>query len=112
MKDAHTRNYLPPNYRSSLEERYHLKQGTTPVAEYIEKFKEFKKRIQIVKEEVVTLNRFRKGLNVTLLGEIITGGVTTLGEAYDLARNCELASKSIFWRHSELRSVPSTFWQT
>ena len=77
------------------------------MAEYIEKFKEFKKRIWIVKEEVVTLNRFKKGLNITLLGEIITGGVTTLGEAYDLARNCELASKSIFWRHSELRSVPT-----
>ena len=28
-------------------------------------------------------------------------------EAYDLARNCELASKSIFWRRSELRSVPT-----
>ena len=29
----------------------------------------------------------------------------TLGEAYDLARNCELASKSIFWWCFELRSV-------
>ena len=28
-------------------------------------------------------------------------------EAYDLARNCELAFKSIFWRCSELRSVPT-----
>ena len=26
---------------------------------------------------------------------------------YYLARNCELASKSIFWRRSELRSVPT-----
>ena len=31
----------------------------------------------------------------------------TLGEAYDLARNCELASKSIFWWRSELQSVPT-----
>ena len=50
-------------------------------------------------------NRLKKGLNTNLLGEIITRGVTTLTEAYDLARNCELASKSIFWRCSELRSV-------
>ena len=107
MKDALSRNYLPPNYRSSLEERYHLKQGTTPVAEYREKFKEFKGQIRIVEEEVVTLNRFKKGLNANLLGEIITRGVTTLGEAYDLARNCELASKSIFWRRFELQSVPT-----
>ena len=103
MKDALSRNYLPPTYRSSLLEEWdRLKQGTAPVAEYIEKFKEFKRRIRIVEEEVVTLNRFKKGLNANLLGEIITRGVTTLREAYDLARNCELASKSIFWQHSEL----------
>ena len=108
MKDALSRNYLPPTYRSSLLEEWdRLKQGTTLVAEYIEKFKEFKRRIQIVKEELVTLNKFKKVLNANLLGEIITQGVTTLGEAYDLARNCELASKSIFWRRSELRSVPT-----
>ena len=108
MKDAFSRNYLPPTYRSSLLEEWdRLKQGTAPVVEYIEKFKEFKRRIRIVEEKVVTLNRFKKGLNANLLGEIITRGVTTLVEAYDLARNCELASKSIFWRRSELRSVPT-----
>ena len=77
------------------------------MAEYIEKFKEFNRRIQIVEEEVVTLNRFKKGLNANLLSEIITRGVITLGELYDLAKNCELATKSIFWRRSELRSVPT-----
>ena len=98
MKDALSRNYLPPTYRSSLLEEWdHLKQGTAPMADCIEKFKEFKRRIRIAEEEVVTFNRFKKGLNANLLGEIITRGVTTLKEAYDLARNCELASKSIFW---------------
>ena len=72
------------------------------MAEYIKKFKEFKRGIRIVEEEVVTLNRFKKGLNANLLGEIITRE-----KAYDLARNCELASKSIFWQRSELRSVPT-----
>ncbi|XP_075636659.1 uncharacterized protein LOC142608886 [Castanea sativa] len=108
MKNTLSRNHLPPTYRSSLLEEWdRLKQGTALVTEYREKFKEFKRRIRIVKEEVVTLNRFKKGLNANLLGEITTRGVTTLGEAYDLARNCELASKSIFWRRSELQSVPS-----
>ena len=45
MNDALLRNYLPPTYRSSLLEWDRLKQGTAPVAEYIEKFKEFKRRI-------------------------------------------------------------------
>ena len=46
MKDALSRNYLPPAYRSSLLEEWdRLKQGTAPVPEYIEKFKKFKKRI-------------------------------------------------------------------
>ena len=108
MKGVLSRNYLLSTYMSSLLEVWdRLKQGTAPVVEYIEKFKEFKRRIRIVEEELVTLNRFKKGLNANLLGEIITQGVTTLGEAYDLARNCELESKSIFWRHSELRSVPT-----
>ena len=108
MKDALSRNYLPPTYRSFLLEEWDdLKQGIAPEAKYIEKFKEFKRRIRIVKEEVVTLNRFKKGLNANLLCEIITQGVTTLVEAYDLAKNCELASKSIFWRRSELQSVPT-----
>ena len=44
MKDALLRNYLPPIYRSSLLEEWdRLKQDTTSVAEYIEKFKEFKR---------------------------------------------------------------------
>ena len=77
------------------------------MAEYIEKFKEFNRRNRIVEKEVVTLNRFKKGLNANLLGNIITRGVITLVEAYDLARNCELASKSIFWRRSKLWSVPT-----
>ena len=84
MKDALSRNYLPPTYRSSLLEEWdRLKQDTTSVAEYIEKFKRW---IWIVEEEVVTLNRFKKGLNANLLGEIITQWVTTLGEEYDLVR--------------------------
>jgi len=63
MKDVLSRDYLPPTYRSSLFEEWDpLKQGTSLVAEYIEKFKELKRRIRIVKEEVVTRNRFKKCL--------------------------------------------------
>ena len=108
IKDALSRNYLPPTYRSSLLKEWdRLKQGTALMAKYIEKFKEFKRGIRIVEEEVVTLNRLKKGLNANLLDEIITRGVTTLGEAYDLVRKCELVSKPIFWRFFELWSVPT-----
>ena len=56
MKGVLSRNYLPSTYRSSLLKEWdRLKQGTAPVVEYIEKFKEFKRQIRIVKEEVVTL---------------------------------------------------------
>ena len=73
MKDALSRNYLPPTYKSSLIEEWDLlKQGIAPVAEYIKKFKEFKRQILIVVEEVVTLNKFKKCLNANLLGETIT----------------------------------------
>ena len=44
MKDALSRNYFPPTYRSFLLKEWdHLKQGTAPVAKYVEKFKEFKR---------------------------------------------------------------------
>ena len=73
MKDALSTNYLPPTYRSSLLKEWdRLKQGAALVVEYIEKFKEFKRRIRIAKEEVITLNRFKKGLNANLLRKIIT----------------------------------------
>ena len=73
MKGVLSRNYLPSTYRSSLIEEWdRLEQGTALVVEYIEKFKELKSRIRIVEEEVVTLNRFKKGLSANLIGEIIT----------------------------------------
>ena len=46
MKDALSRNYLPPTYKSSLLEEWDLlKQGIALVVEYIEKFNEFKRQI-------------------------------------------------------------------
>ena len=40
---------------------------------------------------------------------VFTNWLRQMGKFFDyyLARNCELASKSIFWRRSELRSVPT-----
>ena len=73
-----------------------LKQGTSSVMDYIEQFKEYKRCCQIVEEEVVTLNRFKKGLNPDLMKELIIRGVTSLDHAYELARNYELVTKSLF----------------
>jgi hypothetical protein len=60
---------------------------------------------QIVEEEVVTLDRFKRGLNDYLRRELIIRGVTSLDQAYELAMNCELAAKSFFVRRSDTRNT-------
>jgi hypothetical protein len=71
------------------------------MTDYLEQFQEYKRRCQIVEEEVVTLDRFKRGLNDDLRRELIIRGVTSLDQAYELARNCELAAKSFFVRRSD-----------
>lgn len=102
MKVILLKNYLPPTYKSSLLNEWDcLKQGTNSVMDYIERFKEYKRCCQIVEEEVIILNRFKKGLNPDLMKELIIRGVTSLDHAYELARNYELATKSLFVQRSE-----------
>ena len=106
MKQQLSRNYLPPTYRSALLEKWNnLRQGHRSVTDYLEQFQEYKRRCQIVEEEVVTLDRFKRGLNDDLRRELIIRGVTSLDQAYELARNCELASKSFFVRRSDTRNT-------
>uniref|UniRef100_A0A2N9GGF1 RNA-directed DNA polymerase n=1 Tax=Fagus sylvatica TaxID=28930 RepID=A0A2N9GGF1_FAGSY len=88
MKQQLSRNYLPPTYRK------------------------YKRRCQIVEEEVVTLDRFKRGLNDDLRRELIIRGVTSLDQAYELARNCELAAKSFFVRRSDTRNTTTTYPQS
>jgi hypothetical protein len=102
MKQALSRNYLPTTYKSTLLEKWdNLRQGPRSVIDYIEQFQEYKRRCQIVEEEVVTLGRLEKGLNDDLRRELIIRGVTSLDQAYDLAKNCELAAKTPFMRRSD-----------
>ena len=75
------------------------------MTDYLEQFQEYKRRCQIVEEEVVTLDRFKRGLNDDLRRELIIKGVTSLDQAYELARNCELAAKSFFMRHFNTRNT-------
>jgi len=64
MKDTLSRNHLPLTYKSSLLDEWNrLRQGTSFVIEYIEMFKEYKRRCQIAEDEVATFCRFRDGLN-------------------------------------------------
>uniref|UniRef100_A0A2N9HIT5 Reverse transcriptase n=1 Tax=Fagus sylvatica TaxID=28930 RepID=A0A2N9HIT5_FAGSY len=106
MKQQLSRNYLPPTYRSALLEKWNsLRQGHRSVTDYLEQFQEYKRRCQIVEEEVVTLDRFKRGLNDDLRRELIIRGVTSLDQAYELARNCELAAKSFFVRRSDTRNT-------
>uniref|UniRef100_A0A2N9H1I9 Reverse transcriptase n=1 Tax=Fagus sylvatica TaxID=28930 RepID=A0A2N9H1I9_FAGSY len=84
MKQHLSRNYLPPTYRSALLEKWNnLRQG----------------------------HRFKRGLNDDLRRELIIRGVTSLDQAYELARNCELAAKSFFVRRSDTRNT-STYPQS
>jgi hypothetical protein len=79
MKQTLSRNYLPTTYKSTLLEKWdNLRQGPRSVINYIEQFQEYKRRCQIVKEEVVTLGRLKKGLNDDLRRELIIRGVTSL----------------------------------
>uniref|UniRef100_A0A2N9GB76 RNA-directed DNA polymerase n=1 Tax=Fagus sylvatica TaxID=28930 RepID=A0A2N9GB76_FAGSY len=106
MKQALSRNYLPTTYKSTLLEKWdNLRQGPRSVIDYIEQFQEYKRRCQIVEEEVVTLGRLKKGLNDDLRRELIIRGVTSLDQAYDLAKNCELAAKTPFMRRLDFRGT-------
>jgi hypothetical protein len=106
MKQQLSRNYLPPTYRSALLEKWNnLRQGHRSVTDYLKQFQEYKRRCQIVEEEVVTLDRFKRGLNDDLRRELIIRGVTSLDQAYELARNCELAAKSFFVRRSDTHNT-------
>ena len=106
MKQVLSRNYLPTTYKSTLLEKWdNLRQGPRSVIDYIEQFQEYKRRCQIVEEEVVTLGRLKKGLNDDLRRELIIRGVTSLDQAYDLAKNCELAAKTPFMRRLDIQGT-------
>ena len=104
MKQALSRNYLSTTYKSTLLEKWdNLRKGPRSVIDYIEQFQEYKRRCQIVEEEVVTLGRLKKGLNDDLRRELIIKGITSLDQAYELAKNCKLAAKTPFMKHSDIR---------
>uniref|UniRef100_A0A2N9IMT1 Reverse transcriptase zinc-binding domain-containing protein n=1 Tax=Fagus sylvatica TaxID=28930 RepID=A0A2N9IMT1_FAGSY len=106
MKQALSRNYLPTTYKSTLLEKWdNLRQGPRSVIDYIEQFQEYKRRCQIVEEEVVTLGRLKKGLNDDLRRELIIKGVTSLDQAYELSKNCELVARTPFMRRSDIRGT-------
>ena len=106
MKQALSRNYLPRTYKSTLLEKWdNLRQGPRSVINYTEQFQEYKRCCQIVEEEVVTLGRLKKGLNDDLRRELIIRGVTSLDQAYELVKNCELAAKTTFMRRSDIRGT-------
>ena len=106
MKDTLSRNYLPLTYKSSLLDEWNfLRRGTSSVIEYIEMFKEYKMRCQIGEDEIATLCRLRDGLNPSIMNELTIRGVTSLDHAYEIARNSELAGRSLFVRYLEIHSI-------
>jgi len=61
-----------------------LKQGGKSANEYVAQFDEYRTRCAVREDEVVTLRRFRKGLNDDLRREVVLRGVSTLEKAYTL----------------------------
>ena len=64
-------------------------------------------RCTVREDEVVTLSRFRKGLNDNLRREVMLRGVYTLDEVYTRVQNYDLVIKSQWTRHQDTRSTPS-----
>jgi hypothetical protein len=64
-------------------------------------------RCAVREDEVMTLSRFRKGLNDDLRREVVLRGVSTLDNAYTLVQNYDLVIKSQWTRHQDTRSIPS-----
>jgi hypothetical protein len=55
-------------------------------------------RCVVVEDEVMTLSRFRRGLNDDLKKELLLREITTLDQAYTLIQDYELTTKSQFPR--------------
>ena len=64
-------------------------------------------RCAIRENEVITLRRFRKGLNDDLRKEVVFQGVSTLDQACTLVQNYKLATKNQ-WKHcQDSYSIPT-----
>ena len=53
----------------------------------------------------MTLGRFKKRLNDDLRRKLIIRGVTSLEQAYELAKNCELVAKTPFMKRSDIQGT-------
>ena len=99
--------YLPRSYRENVLDQWNnLGQGGNSANEYMTQFDEYRIRCAVREDEVMTLSRFRKGLNDDLKREVVLRGVSTLDEAYTLVQNCDLVIKSQWTRHQDTRSTP------
>jgi len=64
-------------------------------------------RCAVREDEVMTLSRFRKGLNDDLRRDVVLRGVSTLDEAYTLVQNYGLVTKSQWTRRQDTRNTLS-----
>jgi hypothetical protein len=64
-------------------------------------------RYAVREDEVMTLNRFWKGLNDDLRRKVMLRGVSTLDKAYTLIQNYNLVTKSQWMRRQDTSSTPS-----
>jgi hypothetical protein len=108
MKTKLEEKYLPRSYRGNLLDQWNnLRQGGKSANEYVAQFDEYRMRCAVREDEVMTLSRFRKGLNDDLRREVVLRGVSTLDEAYTLVQNYDLVTKSQWTRCQDTRNTPS-----
>jgi hypothetical protein len=108
MKQNLQEKYLPQSYRNKLLDQWNnLKQENKSINEYITQFNDYMMRCAIRENEVITLRRFRKGLNDDLRKEVVFQGVSTLDQACTLVQNYKLATKNQ-WKHcQDSYSIPT-----
>jgi hypothetical protein len=108
MKTKLEEKYLSRSYRGNLLDQWNnLRQGGKSANEYVAQFDEYRMRCAVREDEVMTLSRFRKGLNDDLRREVVLRGVSTLDEAYTLVQNYDLVTKSQWTRRQDIRNTPS-----
>jgi hypothetical protein len=77
--------YLPRSDRGNLLDQWNnLRQGGKSANEYMAQFDEYRMRCAVKGDEMMTLSRFRKGLNDDLRRKVVFRGVSTLDNVYTL----------------------------
>ncbi|KAG6778073.1 hypothetical protein POTOM_017918 [Populus tomentosa] len=96
MKERLKEKYLPIDYEQMMfEEMLQLRQGSSTVDQYTDRFHELTTRSRIVETDQQTLARYRNGLRGDLYKEMLIARLINVNEAYQLALRLEKQLQSM-----------------